>query len=116
MTPDAVVPAHRVLRFCETTTGRTPGRLVGTNPRYGSPMLCNSPSCLAATAIGAAMGALESSREAVSGRVTPGAVAGGGNRMAECATVQLRIAEAAASIDAARTNLLRAGGFAAAFE
>ncbi|WP_375274878.1 hypothetical protein [Methylorubrum thiocyanatum] len=112
MRPDAVVPAHRVLRFGETTTGRTPGRLVDTNPRYGIPMLCNSPSGLAATAIGA----LESSREAVSGRVTPGAVAGGGNRMAECATVQLRIAEAAASIDAARTNLLRVGGFAAASE
>ncbi|WP_411903018.1 acyl-CoA dehydrogenase family protein [Methylorubrum thiocyanatum] len=114
--PDAVVPAHRVLRLGETTTGRIPGRLVGTDPGHGIPMLRNSPSCLAATAVGAAMGAFESSREAVSGRVTAGAVAGGGNRMAECVTVQLRVAEAAASIDAARTILLRVGGFAAAFE
>lgn len=103
----AVVPAHRVLRFRETTTGRTPGRLVNTNPLYSIPMLCNIPSCLAATAVGAALGALESYREAVNGRVTRGAVAGGGNRMAEFATVQLRVAEAAASVDAARTILLR---------
>lgn len=107
MTSDAVVPAHRVLRLGETTTGRTPGRLVGTDPGNGIPMLRNSLSCLAATAIGAAMGALESSREAVSRRVTRGAVAGGSNRMAECATVKLRVAEAAASIDTARTILLR---------
>jgi alkylation response protein AidB-like acyl-CoA dehydrogenase len=70
-------------------------------------MLCNIPSCLAATAVGAAAGALDDYAEATSHRVTRGAVAGGNNRMADFATVQLRVAEAAASVDAAREILLR---------
>ena len=40
-------------------------------------------------------------------RITRGAVAGSNNRMAEFPTIQLRVAEAAASVDAARTLLLR---------
>ncbi|WJJ92866.1 acyl-CoA dehydrogenase family protein [Neopusillimonas aromaticivorans] len=52
-------------------------------------------------------GALEGYIESVSHRVTRGAVAGGNNRMAEFATIQLRVAEAAASVDAAREILLR---------
>ena len=40
-------------------------------------------------------------------RITRGAVAGANNRMADFATVQLRVAEAAASVDAARLLLLR---------
>jgi len=39
--------------------------------------------------------------------VTRGAVAGGNAKMAEFPTIQLRVAEAAASVDAARTILLR---------
>ena len=42
-----------------------------------------------------------------SARSTRGAVAGANNRMAEFATIQTRVAEAAASIDAARTILMR---------
>ena len=70
-------------------------------------MLCNIPSCLAAAAVGAALGALDEYVEATSQRTTRGAVAGAHNKMAEFATVQLRVAEAAASTDAAREILLR---------
>lgn len=104
---DAFVPAHRMLRVRETGTGRTPGAALHGSPLYAMPMLCNIPSCLAATAVGAAAGALESYLDMTSGRVTRGAVAGGGNRMAEFPTIQLRVAEAAASVDAAREILLR---------
>jgi alkylation response protein AidB-like acyl-CoA dehydrogenase len=49
-------------------------------------------------------------------RTTRGAVAGGNNRMAEFATIQSRVAEAAGSIDAARLTILHAleNAFAAA--
>jgi alkylation response protein AidB-like acyl-CoA dehydrogenase len=105
---DVFVPAHRVLTFAETTSGRTPGaKLYADNPTFAVPMLCNIPSCLASVAVGAALGALEDHLAATRTRITRGAVAGAANRMAEFATVQLRVADAAASADAAREVLLR---------
>ncbi len=104
---DVLVPAHRVLTFRDTTTGATPGSKLHANPGFGIPMLTNIPSCLAATAVGAAAGALEAYLAATSQRVTRGAVAGGNNRMAEFPTIQLRVSEAAAAVDAAREILLR---------
>jgi alkylation response protein AidB-like acyl-CoA dehydrogenase len=102
------VPEHRVLTFEQTTSGQTPGsQLYAGNPSFSIPMLCNIPSCLAATAVGAALGALDEYIAATSRRTTRGAVAGADNKMAEFATVQLRVADAAASIDAAREILLR---------
>lgn len=105
---DVVVPAHRVLTFAETTSGQTPGAaLYSKNPAFSIPMLCNIPSCLASTAVGAAAGALEDYLARTSRRLTRGAVAGNNNKMAEFPTIQLRVAEAAASTDAARELLLR---------
>ena len=70
-------------------------------------MLCTIASCLASIAVGAAQGALDAYLALTSRRVTRGAVAGGNTRMAEFPTIQLRVAEAAASVDAARKILLR---------
>ena len=105
---DVLVPAHRVLGFADTTSGQTPGAAGHAgNPTFAIPMLCNIPSCLASAAVGAACGALDDYLAATSRRVTRGAVAGSNHRMAEFSTVQLRVAEAAASVDAAREVLLR---------
>jgi resorcinol 4-hydroxylase (FADH2) len=105
---DAFVPEHRVLTFLEAISGNTPGALLyAGNPGFSIPMLCNIPSCLASVAVGAASGALQDYLEVTSKRVTRGAVAGNNSRMAEFPTVQLRVAEAAASTDAAREILLR---------
>jgi alkylation response protein AidB-like acyl-CoA dehydrogenase len=105
---DVFVPAHRLLSFLDTTSGQTPGAaLYAANPAFSIPMLSNIPSCLASTAVGAAAGALDDYLAATSRRVTRGAVAGSNHRMADFATVQLRVAEAAASIDAAREVMLR---------
>ena len=102
------VPAHRALSFAQTTSGQTPGaRLYAHNAAFAIPMLCNIPSCLASTAVGAAAGALDDYLARTSKRVTRGAVAGSNNRMSEFPTIQLRVAEAAASVDAAREVLLR---------
>ncbi len=105
---DVLVPAHRVLGFAETTSGATPGAaLYAQNPGFSIPMLCNIPSCLASAAVGAAAGALDDYLARTARRVTRGAVAGHNNKMAEFPTIQLRVAEAAASTDAARELLLR---------
>lgn len=101
------VPSHRLLAFSATISGLTPGSKVHSNPGFRIPMLSNIPSCLAAAGVGAATGALADYIEVTAKRVTRGAVAGGNNRMAEFATIQLRVADAAASVDAAREILLR---------
>ncbi len=101
------VPAHRTLLFSETTSGDTPGaKLYSHHPGFSIPMLSAIPSCLASVAVGAAQGALEDYLERTARRITRGAVAGGQNRMAEFATIQLRVAEATASAEAARKVLL----------
>jgi resorcinol 4-hydroxylase (FADH2) len=105
---NVVVPPRRVLTFAQATSGRTCGAELYSNEAvFNIPLLTGIPACLASTAVGAAKGALSSYLDNVSGRVTRGAVAGGNKRMMELPTIQLRVAEAAASIDAAREILLR---------
>lgn len=105
---DVFVPAHRLLYFSSTTSGDTPGsRHYRHNPTYRVPMLANIASCLASVSVGAAAGALRQFVDATAQRVTRGAVAGGQSRMAEFPTVQVRVAEAAAAVDASREILLR---------
>jgi alkylation response protein AidB-like acyl-CoA dehydrogenase len=104
---DVVVPGHRILTFRQTTSGKTPGSQIYRNPGFGVPMLCNIPSCLAAASVGAAQGALEDYLDVTARRETRGAVVGAANKMAEFPTIQLRVADASASIDAAREILLR---------
>jgi alkylation response protein AidB-like acyl-CoA dehydrogenase len=103
---DVFVPAHRVLKFADTRAGAGPGARHHDNPIYRIPLLMLGASMLASTAIGAARGALDAYLDMTSGRTTRGALAGGGLRMKEFATVQLRLAEAAASVEAAELILL----------
>ena len=103
---DLFVPAHRVLAFADTRAGTSPGARHHDNPIYRIPLLMLGASMLASTAIGAAKGALDAYLEMTNGRTTRGALAGGGLRMKEFATVQLRLADAAASVEAAELILL----------
>ena len=103
---EAFVPRHRVLLFAETRSGRTPGAQHHKNPLYRLPLLVLGATMLASTAVGAAKGALEAHLETTTGRTTRGALAGGGLAMAEFATVQLRVAEASAAVEAAEMILV----------
>ena len=103
---DVFVPRHRVLLFSETRAGTSPGARHHDNPIYRIPLLMLGASMLASTAVGAAKGALDAYLEMTTGRTTRGALAGGGLRMKEFATVQLRLAEAAAAVEAAELILL----------
>ena len=103
---DVFVPTHRVLLFSDTRAGTSPGARHHDNPIYRLPLLMLGASMLASTAIGAAKGALAAYLEMTTGRKTRGALAGGGLRMIEFATVQLRVAEAASAVEAAELILL----------
>ena len=104
---EVFVPAHRVLSFAEGTSGRAPGTTSNGNPLYRIPFMACVPTCLVAPALGMAEGALDLYLESTSTRATRGAVAGANNRMAEFASIQMRVAEASASVDAARAVLMR---------
>jgi alkylation response protein AidB-like acyl-CoA dehydrogenase len=104
---NVLVPAHRVLNIADVADGTTPGAaFYSHNPAFSLPVFSIVPACLASTAVGAAAGALEEYLARTSNRVTSGSE-GRSNRMAEFPTIQLRVAEAAASTDAAREILLR---------
>ncbi len=104
---DVFVPEHRMLLFADAASGRSPGSRLYANRLYAVPIYSQVSACLAAAAVGAAAGAVDDFIESTTGRVTRGSVTGGNNRMAGFPTIQIKLAEAAASIDAARTILLR---------
>jgi alkylation response protein AidB-like acyl-CoA dehydrogenase len=99
---DAFVPFHRVVPVADLVAGTAPGGPVHANPLYRQSMMSALPFALVAPILGMAEGALDDFLDMARVRTTRGAVAGGNNRMAEFATIQSRVAEAAGSIDAAR--------------
>ena len=106
-TTDLFVPAHRVVAFADLQAGTSPGSRVHANPLYRQSFLSIVPVTLVSPVLGMAEGALAEFLDMAKVRTTRGAVAGGANRMAEFATIQMRVAEAAGSIDAARLPMFR---------
>jgi resorcinol 4-hydroxylase (FADH2) len=104
---DAFVPHHRSVQFSDLLVGSPPGAAVNKSPLYRQPFLAVVPTCLVSPQIGMARGALDVFVDQVRGRRTRGAVAGGNNSMADFATVQMRVAEATACIDAAELLIHR---------
>jgi len=111
---DVFVPAHRTLAFAELTDATAPGMRANPNPLYRQSFLAVLPITIVSPVLGMAEGALADFLAMASVRTTRGAVAGGNRRMAELTTVQMRVAEASACIDAARLLMFR--DLAQAFE
>ena len=103
----AFVPSHRALAFAELADATAPGMRAHANPLYKQSFLAVLPVTIVAPVLGMAEGALEAFLDMARVRTTRGAVTGGNRRMAELTTVQLRAAEAAACIDAARLMMFR---------
>lgn len=99
---DAFVPSHRVVLFSDAVGGTTRGADANTNPLYRISLLTAVPFALAMPAVGAAAGALERFVDENRVRDTHGAVVLGGKKIAEFQTIQKRVGEAAARIDACR--------------
>lgn len=104
---NAFAPAHRMVSFAALSSGAAPGAAIHSNPLYRIPFMAVIPLSIATPALGIAQDALDDFLAMARGRTTKGAVAGAGSKMAEFATVQSRVAEAAGLIDAARLLLLR---------
>lgn len=103
---DVFVPAHRGVPFADLLAGKGPGA-EANGPLYRQPLIGIFPATIMAPALGMARATIEAFTNHVNGRTTRGAVAGGANRMRDFTTVQLRLAEATASVDAATLMLHR---------
>jgi alkylation response protein AidB-like acyl-CoA dehydrogenase len=107
VTDNAFVPIHRALAFAELANATSPGMRAQANPLYKQSFLAVLPIAIVAPVLGMAEGALAAFLDEAKVRTTRGAVTGGNRRMAELTTVQMRVAEAAACIDAARLLMFR---------
>lgn len=104
---DVFVPAHRVLSFADALGSTAPGADASDNPIYRVSLLTSVPFSLATPAVAAASGALSRYVDENKVRQTHGAVVLGGKKIADFQTVQKRIGEAAARIDACRLVIRR---------
>ncbi len=99
---DVFVPAHRFLALEDTMSGRPPGAEVNPGDIYRLPLFAAISISLCAPIMGMARGAHDEFMTATRDRITRGAALSKPAPMAEIPTIQLRLGEAAASIDAAR--------------
>lgn len=104
---DVFIPSHRMLTLEQALSGNPPGAAVNPNPLWRIPFFAAISICLCAPAMGMAQGALEVYLEQIGGRSTRGAALSQPQKMAEFPTIQTRVAEAAASVDAARMLVRR---------
>ncbi len=93
---DVFVPQHRLLDVMSTRTGNTPGGAANQNYTFSLPLFAPFAHSLAGAAIGAAQGALDVIIEELDTKRSVANV-----RLADQQTIQIRIAEAAAEIEAA---------------
>jgi alkylation response protein AidB-like acyl-CoA dehydrogenase len=97
---DALVPAHRMLDVMSTRDGKTPGAIANPGYLFGLPLFAPFAHSLVGPALGAAQGALDQLIDELTGKTSVASV-----RLAEQQTIQIRIAEATAEIEAARALL-----------
>jgi 3-hydroxy-9,10-secoandrosta-1,3,5(10)-triene-9,17-dione monooxygenase len=93
---DALVPPHRLLDVIATRDGRAPGADANPHYLYRLPLFACLPHSLIGVALGAALGAVEEIVADLAGRASAANV-----KLAEQQTIQARVAEAAAELEAA---------------
>jgi 3-hydroxy-9,10-secoandrosta-1,3,5(10)-triene-9,17-dione monooxygenase len=99
---EVFVPAHRVLDTKLIGGGPSPGSAINPGPLYRVPPFSVGTKVFSGVCLGLARGAFETIVEEMSSRLSVGRV-----KMSELPTVQIRVAEASAEIDAAEALLLK---------
>ena len=109
---NAFVPEHRVLEFAAAAEGRTTGWDLHHRAGYRVPMMSALSFTIASPAIGLAQGAIDEFAAQLKERAAPG-----GGTLEGSAAAQLRLAESAVEVEAAKalmrqdyTELLERGG------
>lgn len=104
---DAFVPAHRMITHSQADSGQSPGAIANGGVLLQVPFFAAISICLCAAILGMARGALDEYLDGMKGRTSRGAAAGAARTIADFTTIQVRVGEAAASIDAAEALVLR---------
>jgi 3-hydroxy-9,10-secoandrosta-1,3,5(10)-triene-9,17-dione monooxygenase len=99
---NAFVPEHRIFTGRAAGTSTPPGFEINKGPLYRIPFFSGTGHCTCLPSLAIAQGAYEDYVEEVSGRSTRGGLGGGPKRVREFPTIQIRVAEAGALVDAAR--------------
>ena len=100
---DAFVPEHRTMPVADANEGTGPGTKVNPGLLYRLPRTSTVPYTLVSPAVGIARGLYDTYVAQMRARHSRGV------KLAEQATIQMRVAEASAEIDAATLLLQRAG-------
>ncbi|MFN0301780.1 MAG: acyl-CoA dehydrogenase family protein [Burkholderiales bacterium] len=98
---DAFVPSHRALRVADANEGTGPGITTNDGALFRLPRAATVPYCLGAPVLGIAQAMYDDFIDNMRPRASRGFP------LAEQQTIQMRVAEAAAEIDAARLLLQR---------
>lgn len=101
---ECFVPAHMTLAATSIAGGPTPGSDLNPSPLYKIPVFALFPYVLSGIALGNAQACLDDYIEATRGR----AATFNSARLSELQSIQIKIAEASAKIDAARLIMRRA--------
>jgi 3-hydroxy-9,10-secoandrosta-1,3,5(10)-triene-9,17-dione monooxygenase len=101
---DVYVPQDHTLALADVREGKTPGGRLHDHPIYRAPWVSYAPLTFATPMLGAAEGAYEHFRDWTKTR----RASRGGFGMAEVTSIQVRLARAAADLDAAELLLRRA--------
>lgn len=104
---DVFIPSYRFLTIADASSGNPPGARANTGALYRIPMFTVISISLCAAIMGMARGAYDEFVGGIRERITRGAGVTNAVPMAEIPTVQLRVGEAAAAIDAARALIDR---------
>ena len=104
---DIFVPAHRMLTHEQAQSGNPPGAEINDGDLFKVPFFAAISDCLCAAILGMAQGTLEDYLADIRGRQTRGAAVGVTKSIADFMSIQLRVGEASASIDAAQQLVLR---------
>ncbi|HJU14880.1 MAG TPA: acyl-CoA dehydrogenase family protein [Stellaceae bacterium] len=100
---DAFVPHHRTIAAAEITGGPTPGSTVNSSPLYRLPAISLFAFAIAGVSLGIARGVVRNYIATTRTRRSEYS----GKNLADFSTVQVRLAEAAALVDAAEAIMLR---------
>jgi 3-hydroxy-9,10-secoandrosta-1,3,5(10)-triene-9,17-dione monooxygenase len=100
---DVFVPDSHTVRLSDLREGRAPGGTLHAHPIYRAPFIAYAPLTFVTPMLGAAQGAYELFRDWTKKRR-----AGDGQALAEITSIQVRLARAAADLDAAELLLRRA--------
>jgi alkylation response protein AidB-like acyl-CoA dehydrogenase len=103
VTDNVFVPDTRVISLPQLRDGAGPGGALHESPIFRTPFFFYSPLTFAAPLLGAAQGAYDYFRDWTKARI-----AAGGAAVADKTSVQVRMARAAADLDAAELLLRRA--------